>query len=50
MHGLKTGDTHRNRFDKGVRELLKEKPFLSVTIERGLVAILASICDCLPAS
>ena len=46
MRGLKTGDTHRNRSDKRVRELLKEKPFLSVTIERSFVAILASMCDC----
>lgn len=50
MCGLKTVDTHRNRSDKRVRELLKEKPFLSVTIERSFVAILASMCDCLPVS
>jgi hypothetical protein len=31
------------RFDKRVRGLLKAKPFLSVTIERSFVALLASI-------
>ena len=33
MHGLKMGEIHRNRFDKRVRELLKEMPLLSVAID-----------------
>jgi transposase len=33
MHGLKVGETHRNRFDQRVRELLKEMPLLHVAIE-----------------
>jgi transposase len=33
MHGLKVGDTHRNRFEKRVRELLKEMPLLHVAID-----------------
>jgi transposase len=33
MHGLKMGEIHRNRFDKRVRELLKEMPLLNVAIE-----------------
>jgi transposase len=33
MHGLKVGETHRNRFDKRVRELLKEMPLLHVAID-----------------
>jgi transposase len=33
MHGLKVGETHRNQFDKRVRELLKEMPLLHVAID-----------------